>query len=182
MSILRLMGLEGFFYEGGSLINNVSKNVTTSESPTDDVVPLSLYDTEPVEGIRDQEVGPTQDNLGNTFYKSLKFRVSSFDDSLKSESLVFTNTGSFSRFTGRFYIPKLSEGHDTNVVRFVVRLDGQTKLDTGEMDQYSNPYPVDLDISGVTKVEIACYLVKGTGGPIGGGSDAYGNLADPQFT
>lgn len=132
--------------------------------------------------MRDIESGPTQDSLGNTFYKSLKFRVSSFDDSLKSQSLVYMNTGAFSKFTGNFYIPKPSEGRDTNVVRFVVLLDGQVKLDTDEMDQYSDPYSVDLDISGVTKVEITCYLVKGTGGLIGGGSTAYGNLADPQFT
>lgn len=76
----------------GSEIAGRIINMTIPSRPSTSEEALVLYNVEPVEGIRNLEAGPNQDNLGNTFYNSLAFSVSSFDESLESESLIYTNT------------------------------------------------------------------------------------------
>lgn len=171
-----------------SLINKGSEiagriiNMTIPSRPSTSEEALVLYNVEPVEGIRNLEAGPTQDNLGNTFYNSLAFSVSSFDESLESESLIYTNTNNYTVFSGVFYVPKLPEGSKDNVVQFMIRLDDRVSLDTGIFDQYSDPYRFNLNIANAKKIEITCYFVEGSSsGIIGGGSRAYGNLSEALF-
>ncbi len=140
-----------------------------------------LFNEVPSQGTRNQIEGATEDNLGNIYYDSLRFSVTSFTDSMKTNTLAYVNRG-YSRFKGVFYIPKLDEGVSKNTVAFTIGLDGTTVFDSGSLDQYSDPCSFDIDISDSRKVEITCTLLEGTGsGVIGGGAGARGHLANAEF-
>lgn len=141
-----------------------------------------LFEEKPIKGQRDQEEGPTESNYGDQYYDSLKFVLSSIDESIKNKELVYLNTDEYDLFTGVFYIPSLEEGTSKNTVNVVIRADGKELFnDTLKID--SEPVPFEVNISGVKEIEIACYFIDGKASDvIEGGSRAYVNLTEAQFS
>lgn len=141
-----------------------------------------LYDEKPIKGQRNQEEGPTESNYGDQYYDSLKFVLSTIDESTKNKKLVYLNTDKYDLFSGVFYIPSLEEGASANTVNVVIRADGKELFnDTLKID--SEPVPFEVNISGAKEIEIACYFIDGkASGVIGGGSRAYVNLTEAQFS
>ncbi len=162
---------------GGDSQTIVQKSVQNS---------YSLYEESQIAGTIDSVKPTASDNLGNTYYDALIFRVSTLDDvdnSLAVQSITFANTENYSKFTGTFFVPKVHRTLVENTVNFKIILDGIPYEEIYEVSINQDARTFNIDISNVTTIEIVCYLIEGTSsGVIGGGSYAYGALSNGIFT
>ena len=162
---------------GGDSQTIVQKSVQNS---------YSLYEENQIAGTIDSVKPTASDNLGNTYYDALIFRVSTLDDvdnSLAVQSITFANTENYSKFTGTFFVPKVHRTLVENAVNFKIILDGIPYEENYEVSINQDARTFNIDISNVTTIEIVCYFIEGTSsGVIGGGSYAYGALSNGIFT
>lgn len=147
---------------------------------------FSLYREDQTSGTIDAVEPSTYDYSEKIYHDVLIFEVSTIDDtghSLEMQSIEFSNTKNYSKFTGTFFVPKRNRTLSDNTVGFRIFLDGIPYEKEFEVSKDSKGVPFEINISNVSTVEIACYYIKGTAsGVLGGGSYAYGALSGGLFT
>lgn len=162
----------------------------TSEQSSEEIMTIpsesfSLYKEDQASGTIDAVEPSVSDYSGEIYYDVLIFEVSTIDEvghSIETQSIEFSNTENYSKFTGTFFVPKCDRALNDNIICFRILLDGIPYEKEYVVSKDSSGVPFEIDISNKSKVEIACYYVEGTASDVlGGGSYAYGALSNGLF-